>query len=114
MRRRGPLPGGQARTGSRAKMRAMLRSRPVIRSLASCAIAAFCVAAKCDEPATPFKLTLGRYLYSEGSDGTDMNLRHTSSLGNAWIGYYREDGGELSQWRTGWDRTFGEAVRVTP
>jgi hypothetical protein len=62
----------------------------------------------------PFKLTLGWYRYSDSTAGVDTNLRHSSELGNAWIGYYRGDDGALSQWRTGWDRQFGSTVRVTP
>jgi hypothetical protein len=69
-----------------------------------------CAAADSD----PFKLTLGEYRYSDGSNGIDANLRHSSELGNAWIGYYRANDDSLSQWRTGWDRSFGEAVRVSP
>jgi hypothetical protein len=41
-------------------------------------------------------------------------LRHTSELGNAWLGYFRLDDGSSSQWRGGWDRTFGSSVRVSP
>jgi hypothetical protein len=68
-----------------------------------------------EAPAHPFKLTLGAYHFSGGTDGVDLNLRHTSDWGNAWVGYYREPGGDVPrQWRTGWDRGFGEAVRITP
>jgi hypothetical protein len=61
-----------------------------------------------------FKLTLGWYDFSDRSRGIDTNLRHTSDLGNIWIGYFRLDAPDLRQWRTGWDRSFGKAVRVSP
>jgi hypothetical protein len=64
---------------------------------------------------TPFKLTLGAYRFSDDANGIDANLRHSSDFGNVWIGYYRQPDGEpASQWRTGWDRSFGETLRVTP
>jgi hypothetical protein len=66
-----------------------------------------------DEP-PPFKLTLGLYHYSPEGRGYDVNLRHTSSLGNVWLGYFRFPAQEVSQWRTGWDRELGEVVRVKP
>ena len=62
----------------------------------------------------PFKLTIGEYHYSDGGDGMDANLRNSSDLGNAWLGYYRASADSLSQWRAGWDRSFGETVRVSP
>ena len=66
------------------------------------------------EDATPFKLTVGWYRYSDHTDGVDTNLRHTSDLGNVWVGYYRDNDEGVSQWRTGWDRSFGSAIRVAP
>lgn len=63
---------------------------------------------------TPFKLTLGYYDISDGTHGEDANLRHTSNYGNAWVGYFRLPADGTSQWRGGWDRTFGEAIRVQP
>jgi hypothetical protein len=62
----------------------------------------------------PFKFTLGWYHYSDHTDGVDANLRHTSDLGNVWVAYYRDADESVSQWRTGWDRSFGEAIRVSP
>ena len=62
----------------------------------------------------PFKLTLGRYDYSDHTRGVDTNLRHTSVLGNIWLGYYRQDDGSVSQWRSGWDRSFGTGLRFSP
>jgi hypothetical protein len=74
------------------------------------------VAAPGDEAAIehPFKLTLGRYDFSDRTRGVDTNLRHTSALGNVWVGYYRQDGDSVSQWRTGWDRSFGSGLRFSP
>jgi len=61
-----------------------------------------------------FKLTVGWYRYSDSTDGVDTNLRHSSDLGNVWLGYYRQTEPATSQWRAGWDRTFGERVRISP
>jgi hypothetical protein len=63
---------------------------------------------------TPFKLTAGYYLFSSGARGADINLRHTSDLGNVWLGEYRSPQRNEDQWRLGWDRTFGETVRISP
>ncbi len=79
-----------------------------------CALLAMAALPRAAADSDPFKLTIGEYHYSDGSDGIDANLRHTSGIGNAWIGYYRANDDSLSQWRTGWDRSFGEVVRVTP
>ncbi|MGZ5571908.1 MAG: hypothetical protein ACXWHZ_04205 [Usitatibacter sp.] len=62
----------------------------------------------------PFKLTLGWYRFSDDTHGIDTNLRHTSEWGNAWVGFFRLAGQRIDQWRTGWDRTFGSAVRFSP
>lgn len=62
----------------------------------------------------PLKLTLGAYHFSESGWGLDTNLRHSSDWGNAWIGYFRASGLQASQWRAGWDHSFGDAVRVQP
>jgi hypothetical protein len=85
-------------------------------SLATIGCALLMLAASSEAAAAddPFKLTVGAYRYSDHSNGVDTNLRYTSDLGNAWIGYYRGSGDALSQWRTGWDRSFGEAVRIAP
>lgn len=64
--------------------------------------------------APPFKLTFGSYRLSGGGSGTDVNLRHGSELGNIWIGYFESGRLETRQWRTGWDRSFGDGLRVTP
>ena len=66
-----------------------------------------------------FKLTLGLYQSSGGgapaSDSTDINLRHSSALGNVWAGRYVAPSRELVQDRIGWDRgyTLG-ALRLQP
>ena len=62
----------------------------------------------------PFKLTVGRYDFSDHTRGVDTNLRYTSALGNMWVGYYRQDDDSVSQWRAGWDRSFGSALRFSP
>lgn len=66
----------------------------------------------------PLKLTVGRYaLHGGGASavGVDTNLRHTSSLGNAWIGAYRQEQGVSTQWRAGWDQVLDVgALRVQP
>ncbi|WP_213030242.1 hypothetical protein, partial [Acinetobacter baumannii] len=45
-----------------------------------------------EEAVTPLKLTLGPYQTSGGgaasSDSTDLKLRHSSCLGNVWLGRY--------------------------
>ena len=66
------------------------------------------------EEGPAFKFTLGSYRYSDDSQGVDANLRHTSGLGNVWLGYFRLPDQDVSQWRGGWDRTFGEDVRFSP
>lgn len=63
---------------------------------------------------TPYKLTAGHYQFAGGATGTDVNLRHSSALGNAWIGYFESSGQDIRQGRAGWDRTWGEPVRITP
>lgn len=44
----------------------------------------------------------------------DANLRHSSAAGNIWIGYFRYPDQDIGQWRTGWDRSFGSTLRITP
>ncbi|GAB3503061.1 hypothetical protein GCM10027399_31970 [Curvibacter fontanus] len=73
-----------------------------------------------DRASSPaFKLTAGLYQSSGGgeasSDSTDINLRHSSGLGNVWIGRYVAPARELVQDRIGWDRTWKlGAVRIQP
>ncbi len=55
--------------------------------------------------AKPFKLTFGRYHYSAGADGTDLNLRYRTGETSAWLGIYHDrDFGQ--QWRSGMERAF--------
>lgn len=56
---------------------------------AACASLAACAGAADDSPDPAFKLTGGWYRYSDGTSGVDTNLRHTSDLGNIWLGYFR-------------------------
>jgi len=68
-----------------------------------------------DGPA--FKLTTGIYNFSGGglpsSNSLDLNLRHSSGIGNVWIGWFRQPSENFTQTRGGWDRTFDfGAVRV--
>jgi hypothetical protein len=64
--------------------------------------------------ARAFKLTVGWYRFSDASDAGDVNLRHSSDLGNLWAGYSRQPEQDVSQWRGGWDRSFGDDVRIQP
>ena len=65
-----------------------------------------------DDPA--FKLTLTGYQFSESGDGADINLRHSSDWGTQWLGYFRASGLDAHQFRGGWERSFGDMVRVLP
>lgn len=66
-----------------------------------------------DEPPA-YKLTVGAYRYPEAGNALDLNLRNTSKLGNTWIGFFRFPAEDVRQWRTGWDKQFGERVQVKP
>lgn len=61
-----------------------------------------------------FKLTSGYFRLSESGNGLDLNIRHSSDYGNAWVGFFRAPRLDANQWRTGWDNSFGSAVRVQP
>jgi hypothetical protein len=96
-------------------MSPMLHARHALALLALCA----CCAHAADTEGPAFKFTAGRYRLTGGglppSTGIDLNLRHTSSLGNTWIGWYGEDRGGPHQWRGGWDRFFDVGpLRVQP
>lgn len=78
------------------------------------AVAALLVAGPVHAGDDPFKLTAGYYRMSENGNAVDVNLRHSSDYGNAWLGYFRAPAIEARQWRAGWDRSFGEAVRLQP
>jgi len=61
-----------------------------------------------------YKLTAARYDFSDHSVGWDLNLRRRSEMGNAWIGYFGLAEQNFTQWRTGWDNSYGTDVRVSP
>ena len=64
---------------------------------------------------TPFKATVGVYRTSGGALGFDVNLRHSSWLGNLWAGYFDSKDTDERQGRVGWDRVFVLGpVRVLP
>ena len=85
-------------------------------------VAALCIvmaqpAAADDAPA--FKFTTGIYSFSGGgmppSGALDLNLRHTSDIGNVWVGWFRWPDGRFTQARGGWDRNFDfGAIRIQP
>ena len=58
----------------------------------------------------PFKLTTGLYQYSnpdgQSSNAVDINLRHSSAIGNVWLGHFVWQDQELTQDRVGWDNTL--------
>jgi hypothetical protein len=71
------------------------------------------------EPAPAFKLTTGFYQYSgadsQNGQAVDINLRHSSTAGNVWLGHYVSWAHELTQDRIGWDRSFPVGpVRLMP
>lgn len=53
----------------------------------------------------PYKLTLGTYRYSDGSNGTDLNLRWRHDDTSVWVGVYR-DPVFGTQTRTGFDTSL--------
>lgn len=61
-----------------------------------------------------YKFTAGWYGFSDRTDGLDLNLRRSSEIGNAWIGYFRLSDQSITQWRTGWDNSYGSTVRLSP
>ena len=69
--------------------------------------------------APAFKFTTGLYQLSGGGLPTgpalDLNLRHSSALGNLWLGWFRSPVLEATQTRAGWDHSFALGpVRVMP
>lgn len=71
------------------------------------------------EQAPAFKLTTGFYQYSgadaQNGQAIDINLRHSSTAGNVWLGHYVSWAHELTQDRIGWDRSFPVGpVRLMP
>ena len=66
-----------------------------------------------------YKFTTGLYQLTGGDlpagPSLDINLRATSSLGNAWVGWFRSPVQTVKQSRAGWDNTFKWGpVRVIP
>ena len=78
------------------------------------AIAPLTAAIADDAPPADFKLTVGAFKFSESGSGVDVNVRHSSDYGNAWLGYFRAPRLDANQWRAGWDKSFGDAIRVQP
>jgi hypothetical protein len=70
--------------------------------------------ARAEDASPDFKFTATGFKFSESGSGVDLNLRHSSDFGNAWIGYFRAPKLDANQWRGGWDHTFGESFRVQP
>jgi hypothetical protein len=62
----------------------------------------------------PFKLTVGEHHFSQSGHGLDVNLRHTSELGTTWLGYFKAGDLDAHQSRAGWERWFGDSLRVLP
>lgn len=97
---------------------AFLASLTCLLPCASCAADAQGPSGHEDE--RPWKFTTGLYALSGGGQphalGIDLNLRRSGNFGNAWIGWYHQDAGGPTQWRTGWDRYFrvSEVLRVQP
>lgn len=60
------------------------------------------------------KLTVSSYQFSGGTSAEDINFRHSSSYGNAWFGLFNSGNLDVHQWRSGWDRSFGDQVRISP
>lgn len=59
----------------------------------------------------PNKLTFAYYDFSSGTNGVDLNLRHTFPSMTAWIGAYHEDDG-FDQLRVGYEYDY-HSRRVT-
>ncbi len=55
--------------------------------------------------ADEFKLTLGSYRSSDGSDGRDLNLRWSREHHTAWVGYYQGED-SFTQSRVGYDNNL--------
>ena len=94
------------------------RTTPCFTSSFIVAIAAFsyCGASCADDGAADpaFKLTIGSQRFSESGNGLDVNLRHTSTIGTTWLGYFDASALDAHQFRAGWDHTYGDAVRLSP
>lgn len=77
---------------------------------------AFLGVAHADEPGEDpaYKLTIASHRFSENGNGLDVNVRHTSGLGTKWLGYFDSGGLDAHQFRGGWERSFGDSVRLLP
>ena len=67
-----------------------------------------------EAPSADFKLTVSAFKFSESGSGVDVNVRHSSDYGNVWLGYFRAPRLDANQWRAGWDKSFGDAIRIQP
>ena len=90
-----------------------------LRFCIAAATALAAVAVQAEEGGPAFKLTTGVYQLSGGGVPSgptlDTNLRHSSELGNVWVGWFRAPVLDTSQVRAGWDRTYTLGpVRVMP
>src|SRR5262249_27676137 len=68
------------------------------------AVAGDAAARQSPEP-PPNKLTVAYYDFSSGTNGADLNLRHTFASMTAWIGTYHEDDG-FDQVRVGYEYDY--------
>ncbi len=90
------------------------RALKALSALTAAVTALACGTSRAEDASPDFKLTATGFKFSESGSGVDVNLRHSSNFGNAWIGYFRAPKLDANQWRGGWDRSFGEAIRVQP
>lgn len=68
-----------------------------------------------EDPEHPFKLSVGAYSFSDQAPAEDVNLRYTSSAGgHFWLGDFRQPVQGIQQWRSGWDQSFGDQIRISP
>ncbi len=86
--------------------------RRAVAVLALTACAALHAQGNSEEPS--FKLTVTSHQLGQSGDGVDINLRHSSRLGTAWLGYFDAYGLNAHQGRAGWELPFGETLRWLP
>ncbi len=92
----------------------ILQLTPLITTaLLGTAFSALSVSAYAEEDAS-FKLTATSHRMSENGQGFDINLRHSAEWGTTWVGYFNASGLDARQFRGGWERAFGDTVRITP
>ena len=89
-------------------------ARLALLTACAMAIAPLTAARADDTPSPAFKLTAGVFKFSENGVGVDANIRHSSDYGNLWLGYFRAPRLDASQWRAGWDKSFGDTIRIQP